>query len=240
MRIYIAEIAGKDSIAATKMVIQRNRGAVIIPSIVYTRTEYGGFDSYFRSVYFLEKVADQHNVIIKEVQSLSDERLWNILCMRYQYQIFHKFGFFAPCIMCHLFAHVLRIPLYAKHDADAIITGERFLHNTTQKVNQHPLTIECYKEIFSYVGIVLEQPLAMIANTEAVDSEIGDINIIKHANDTKCVLSGNLDGCCVNESELKKFLDNFTKPIGIYVAEQMKDGQKIAYSELSMFVEGLL
>lgn len=56
MNIYIAELAGKDSVAAIHKFIRTHENIRIIPSIVYTRTEYGGFDSYFESLKFLKNM----------------------------------------------------------------------------------------------------------------------------------------------------------------------------------------
>lgn len=239
MSIYIAEIAGKDSIAAVHMVIRENPNAIIIPSIVYTRTEYGGFDSYYNSVEFLKNFAKERNVIFKDIHNLSDEKLWNIMCIKYQYQIYSKFSFYTPCIMCHLFAHLLRVPLFYEYAAEAMITGERFLHNGIQKINQHPLTIDCFKRILEHAKVKIEQPLAMIMDTNIIDSEIANINIIRHANDTKCVLSGNLNDYYLKELELKKFLNKFVEPIGIYIVEMLQQNQLISYDDLELFIKGL-
>lgn len=239
MGTYVAEIAGKDSIAAIHLFIRRNRSAVIIPSIVYTRTEYGGFDSYFKSLDFLREFAQKYDVTMREVHELNDEKLWNILCIKYQYQIYNKFHFYTPCIMCHLFTHLVRISLYHKCGADAMITGERFWHNGVQKINQHPITIDCFNKILSYAGVNLERPLAMIEDTEIINLEIGEASVIMHANDTKCILSGNLNGYSMNEYDLKVFMNDFVEPIGIYVVKCLKKDQLIAYDELDLFVKGL-
>ena len=41
MKKYIAEIAGKDSVSAVIKFMKENPGTVVIPTIVYTGTEYG-------------------------------------------------------------------------------------------------------------------------------------------------------------------------------------------------------
>ena len=49
MKKYIAEIAGKDSVSAVIKFMKENPGTVVIPTIVYTGTEYGDRESYYNS-----------------------------------------------------------------------------------------------------------------------------------------------------------------------------------------------
>lgn len=237
MNTYIAEIAGKDSIAAVHMFIRTHANSKIIPSIVYTRTEYGGFESYFHSLKYLKKFGNSYGIDFKEIHYLYNEKLWNIICVKYQYQLHEKYGFYTPCIMCHLFTHLMRIPSCYNYGTTGIITGERFFHSSKIKINQHPLTVECFKKVMDYSGIGLIQPLLDIADTNIIDKEIGDIDIILHANDTKCILSGNLHGYVIDEEMLKIFLDDYVYKIGIYIVDRFKSKKDINYEELSLFIE---
>lgn len=238
MDIYIAELAGKDSVAAIHKFMRTHHDSKIIPSIAYTRTEYGGFDSYFKSLEYLKKFAVKCNVTVEELHNLSDERLWNIFCVKYQYQLHQKFGFYTPCIMCHMYTHLLRMPLCYQYGAAGIITGERTVHGDKVKINQHPRTLECFKKLIDYSGLKLIQPVVTMKDTGEVDREIGNQEIVTHANDTKCILSGNLNGYIIDEMMLQKFLDEYIYKIGIYIIDAFRAGRDIPYQELGQLIEG--
>ena len=128
MKKYIAEIAGKDSVSAVIKFMKENPGTVVIPTIVYTGTEYGDRESYYNSVRFLKDKSKESGVLWEDTIELTDGDFGNVLCARYQYMINQKYGFYTPCIACHLFAHLMRLPLLKKVGAEGIITGERHSH----------------------------------------------------------------------------------------------------------------
>lgn len=239
MKTYIAELAGKDSVAAIHKFIRTNPYSRIIPSIVYTRTEYGGFESYAKSLNYLQNYAANCGTLFGEVHHLSNEKLWNIFCVKYQYKLYKKYGFYTPCIMCHLYTHLLRIPICYKYGAEGIITGERFSHGGKVKVNQHPKTLECFQMLIDYSGLKLIQPLLEIGNVKDVENEIGSKEIIDHANDTKCILSENLNDWIVDENALQNFLDEYIYNVGIYIIDAYKNENNIPLKALDQFVEGL-
>ncbi len=240
MKRYIAEIAGKDSVAAVMKFIRENGslsscnkeksggsdlGIVIIPTIVYTGTEYGDKKSYYDSIEFIRKKAEEAGIGFEEGTELQDGRLWNILCAKYQYLINKKYGFYTPCVACHMFTHLMRIPLLRRLGAEAVITGERHSHQGRLKANQHPGTMECFNEIFEKNGINMIKPLLEIEDTGLVNEEIADEAVIEHANDVKCVLSGNLKGFPLEENidKLMLYLDEFLKPVGNFCVKTMPD-----------------
>lgn len=270
MKKYIAEIAGKDSVAAVIKFMReisgessgkRNPicgkakdmqgaeriggkvsrgnaaveskvsrdGVVIIPTIVYTGTEYGDKRSYYESIEFLGRKGAEAGIKLADTIELEDGRLWNLLCAKYQYMMNRKYGFYTPCVACHLFTHLMRLPLFKETGAEAIITGERHSHQGKLKANQHTETIKCFSEIFEKNGVKFIKPLLEIEDTKQVDDSIGDETVIARANDVKCVLSGNLQGFELekNTDKLKFYLEDFLKPAGIFCAEAMlaSDGE---------------
>lgn len=240
MKVYIAEIAGKDSVAAVHKFVRENAVDRIIPTIVYTGTEYGDRSSYYASIEYLKEFLHRSGVTVGETIELHDEKLWNYLCIRFQNQIFQKYGFYTPCVMCHLFAHLLRVPVLAENQALGIITGERFQHEKRQKANQHQVTIKCFNRLFTDNRISLVQPLLEIADTGVIDQEIGDYKEIGHINDVKCILSGNLNGVSLEEeaflNQLSNYVDEFIYPIGSYLLQRFLDGDPIEYEILDEIV----
>lgn len=236
MSIYVAEIAGKDSISAVHKFMCENQGNIIIPSIVFTGTEYGNRKSYYDSIEYLLQCSSKYNSIVKEAICLSDFTMWNCFNAKFQYLLNKKFGFFTPCIMCHFYTHILRIPLLKEKNAVGIITGERYSHRGIVKPNQHQLTIGCFEKIFSRYGIRFIRPLIGIEDTEIVDQEISNEKVLKHSNDVKCVLSNNLYGFDLNDKEnlvmLENYLNEFVDPVGCRCVEEILENGNIDESIL--------
>lgn len=242
MDTYIAEIAGKDSVAAVIKFAREIGEAEIIPTIVYTGTEYGDKNSYFDSIEFIKRKTAGKNIVFSDTAELENGALWNLICVKYQYLLNKKYGFNTPCIGCHLFAHLMRLPLLRETGAKGIITGERYSHQGKLKANQHPMTIKCFTEIFGKNGAVMVRPLLGTDDTYAVNAEIEDEKVIAHANDVKCVLSGNLQGFELekNLDKLEHYLNDFLKPVGDFLAESMLEGRKNMEAELEEFIRGIL
>lgn len=242
MILYIAEIAGKDSIAAVHKIMREHSADFIIPTIVYTGTEYGDRSSYTKSIDYLAECGKRYGVSVGETVILHDEILWNYICVRYQNQLFSKYGFFTPCIMCHLFTHLLRVPLYLQQNASGIITGERYSHNGKQKADQQYDTIQCFRTLFNRYGISLIQPLIDVGDTNMIDKEIGDYSYLPNINDVKCILSGNMTGYVLSDPEylcrLKQYLDTFVQPVGQYLLQCYTKNGQIQYKALDMILEG--
>lgn len=229
---FVSEIAGKDSIAATLLFVQNNTGCEIVPSIVFTRTEYGNINSYYDSVRFLHTCAESEGIMFHTTATSSNELLWNALCVKNQFDISRKFGFYTPCIMCHLFAHLLRIPILMNNNAAGIITGERVFHNSTIKANQHNYVLSCFSSIFENVGIQIIRPVYSIVDDSEIDGIIKDRTVISEANSVKCVLSGNFNGNLFADPEMEQklrlFVDDYVYPVGKSVAESIIEGADLS------------
>lgn len=244
MKIYIGEIAGKDSVASIHKFLSENNGIVVIPTIVKTGTEYGDFDSYYRSIEYLKKFAFKNNNKLESPVVLNEEKLWNMICVKYQYYIYKKFAFYTPCISCHLFAHLIRVPVVMEYKANGIISGERHSHNGLIKANQHRLTLKHFIKLFERYDIELIQPLMHISDTNRIEKEIADYLNIDTVNDVKCVLSGNLDGRIFNDNDmvlrLEQFLKEYIIVIGDYVLSQYIQSKQVEYNILQSLIERTL
>lgn len=242
-KIYIAEIAGKDSISSVINFVQGKDNIIIVPTVVYTGTEYGDINTYNESIEFLKNYLSKRSIKSEETLFLHDEKLWNILNAKYQYLIFQRFGFFTPCIMCHFYTHLMRIPLYLQYKASGLITGERFSHDGKIKMNQHPDTLECFFCLFKKYGINLIRPNCDICSKQDIDDIINDKYIIDHANDVKCVLSGNLYGFpCENNTavlKLNSFIKDFVEPIGNFCIGNILQNDEVDLIQLEKLMEGI-
>lgn len=240
-KTFISEIAGKDSIAAISSFINDVDCKIkIVPTIVYTGTEYGKFESYKESIHYLKTIANNH-VAFDKIYELRNEKIWNTLIYKYQFLLNKKYNFFTPCIMCHFYTHLLRIPLYVEKKATGLITGERMMHDDKIKLNQHFLVLECFHKLFSSYDINIIQPILQIKKTKIIDSYIDDRYILEGANDVRCILSDNLTGFIIddkrNVDRIRDFLNEFVEPIGHYCINEMLEKGEIDVFDLDFIIK---
>lgn len=241
---YIAEVAGKDSVAAILSFASDHNDAEIIPTVVITGTEYGDLSSYEKSIDFLRHRLENYRIVLTDTIYIRDGSLWNLMNARYQYCIYKKFHFFTPCITCHMYTHLLRIPIYRKYGARGLVTGERKSHSGKLKANQHGRTIAIFDSIFQGAGIETKRPLLETKDSVAVDSLIDDEDIIQHANDVKCVMSGNLQGFSLEQEEhislLDKYLEEYVLPVGRFCAEELNSKGYVEKEGLECLIKEII
>jgi len=130
---YIVEIAGHDSLEALSIFLQEktkhSEHINIFLTVVITRTQYGVLDSDTSNLNFVNQKCIIYNVVCHETIFLAYLKLWNILKVLFSLVLYHKYNFYSPCIDCHMYMYLIRIPLYKKTlNSVRIITGEHISH----------------------------------------------------------------------------------------------------------------
>lgn len=186
---FIADISGKDSIAALVKVIEENPSAVIIPSIIELACEYGDKTQYNKvikklSVEFNNKGRRIMPGIISEVNDL-----WKALVASNIQDSIKSYSFYSPCIACHIVLHLTRIKI-AKHlNIKNVISGERELHSDREKINQLGFVLDFYNSIYDLMGIKHHLPLRYINDSKEIDRIIDKHNAIPIY--LNCLFAGN-------------------------------------------------
>jgi hypothetical protein len=83
------------------------------------------------------------------------------------------FGFFSPCVGCHLYFHAIRIPLAKKLNCSLVIAGEKESHNGKIKVNQIGAALDSYTLFSKQFGIELFLPLRAAKLGKDIETIIG-------------------------------------------------------------------
>ena len=233
-RLAIAEIAGRDSIAAAVKGVSEGLFTDLLPTYVYTGTEYGSWGIVEAAV---ERLANRlpetrvHNLVV-----LGSPGFWRALNGRFINEMTSKYGFYSPCIGCHLYLHSVRIPLAHILGNVPIISGERERHNGSVKANQIPEALDHYQGLSAEFGISLIFPIRHIAESRHITNLIG-FEWEEGKEQLNCVLSGNYrqpDGA-VNApaSKISRFMEKFARPcaskiIDSYLANRIPDHIGIA------------
>lgn len=232
-RLAIAEIAGRDSVAALLAAVEDGHLEAVIPTAVYTGTEYGDWSVLFGTVEKLrEALARTSTRLIGDLQLLGSPRLWAALNGRYMRRLSREFGFCAPCIGCHLYVHLVRVPLAWAVGAGNIVSGERESHDGRVKINQTGAALDAYSRVLRSADLELSLPIRSMASGADVEAlagagwEEGDRQL-------RCVLSKNYedsDGTVsIRDEAMGDFLEHFVVPVGKAVVEAWRVSDSVDF-----------
>ncbi|MDI6891736.1 MAG: hypothetical protein QMD08_01895 [Actinomycetota bacterium] len=234
--LAIGEIAGRDSIAAIIKAAERDDIDAVLPTIVYTGTEYGDWDLLGENIEYLrQSLEGKFGRPIFDAIVLGDPVLWHALNGRFLSVLLEKFGFYSPCLGCHLYMHLVRVPLAKKLDCTKIVGGEREAHEGRLKINQVPMALDAYIEVLSCAGIELILPIRKIDSNEKIKAIVGP-DWEQGERQLKCVFSGNyrtLDGSIAyDEDALRRYFDEFAIPAGKEILKAWQKGAEVNYVKL--------
>jgi hypothetical protein len=214
--LAIVEIAGRDSVAAAVMATREHGFRELVPTVAFTGTETGDREAPARAVSILRSLVPADTEVHEPV-ALSDPALWSAMNSRPAAELKQRFGVtFSPCLACHLYLHLLRVPLSWSHSNAPVVSGERDTHDGRIKLSQTPQSIDASIRVLAYAGVPLLQPIRGLSGAEVADltrraweQEQGQLG---------CQLSGNyvnFDGSVTyDEDAYERYLTGFFEPVG--------------------------
>jgi hypothetical protein len=208
----IAEIAGRDSIAAVIRACEMHHLKAILPTIAYTGTEYGNWNFPFEKIMILKEKLRNSGIKIYKPIILGSPIFWWTLCGRYSTHFFKKFGFYSHCIGCHLYFHAIRVPLAKKLKCKLIIAGERESHDGKIKINQVKPALDAYINFLKKFDIELFLPLRNMESGTDIETIIGH-HWEEGEQQLECVLSKNYreadDSVIFHEESIIRYFDEY-------------------------------
>ena len=226
----IGEFSGRDSVAAILKAFEDDSVKYILPIATFAGTEYGNFDiiydNYMHLRYRVEELYGDRKVLYPLIE-FSREDIWGIMNGRISGALTEKFGFYSPCIGCHLYFHLTKLE-YAKALSGIILSGERESHDGRIKVNQLGETLDTYIRVIDAFGCELRMPLRHMDDGSEVERLIG-WEWKEGLAHPECVLSGNYrnaQGKAVySEDGLIRLLTEYLEPVGKIVGKYLLDGE---------------
>lgn len=234
----VVEIAGRDSVAAAIRAVNELPIDAVLPTIVYTGTEFGDWEVPFEKVNLLKKLlADKEpDVAVYEPVVLGAPRLWRALNGRYVSALFERYGFYTPCVGCHVYVHAIRVPLAKATGCRFVIAGERESHDGRIKINQISDALDAYVDLLARFDVELLLPLRHVASGTEVEELVGG-TWNEGAGQLVCVLSGNYrkstGDVTYDVTAVKRFLDEFAIPVADPAVNGYLAGETPDYSKLA-------
>jgi hypothetical protein len=208
----IAEIAGRDSIAAVIRACETKTIRAIVPTLAYTGTEYGRWEVPLSKIKILKKHLKKKRITVFGPVFLGSPEFWWNLCGKHSGHFAERYKYFSPCIGCHLYLHAIRIPLAKTLNVSMVIGGERESHDERIKVNQTEAALDAYQGLMKKFNVELFLPLRYIKSGSEIESILGE-KWKEGDEQLACVLSRNyqkMDGSVsFDESAVKRFLHEF-------------------------------
>jgi len=225
--VAVVELAGRDSVAAALQAVAEAGLKTLVPTYVYTGSEYGQWAEVPRA---WERLADRlpAEVELMPLLVLGWPRLWRALNGRHLQTLMQRFGFSPLCPGCHLYLHAARIPLAQSLGGVPVVAGERLSHDGRQKLNQVAASQKAYRQLFHAFGLDLMLPLAEVESGEQVEKILG-LAWPEGGEQLGCVLSGNYlepgGSLEVPIDRLSAYFDAFALPLVRRAVEDRLEGE---------------
>ena len=232
-KIAIGEFSGRDSVAAIIKAMEDID--FVLPVVAFTGTDYGDIAIFYKNWEITNKrikEIDKDKVLLP-LHFMFEPKLWNALNGRWVALLFKRYGYYSPCIGCHAYLRIIRIPL-ARHLGNKIISGERLYHNGDFKIDQIEEVLNVYNKICRDFDVELILPIRHIKEGKKIKEIIGE-EWEQGEKQFSCVFSGNYrdkDGKVIFEKiGILKLLNEFIYPVSI---EILKEGYKGNFNYLNI------
>lgn len=230
----ILEIAGRDSIAAAVAAVRERQLTCVLPTSVATGTEYGDEHAPDRAVEHLRSLLGQSVDVLPPLR-LGSPRLWAALNGRFAHVISERYRIFSPCLACHLYMHLARLPLARALGGAPIIAGERDTHGGRMKLSQTPAGIDACIRVLARADVELLEPVRRVRDDDTIAELVGP-DWAAGARQLCCVHSSNyanLDGeVSFDELAYARYAHGFLEPVGAAVIDAWRDAAEPDYEGL--------
>lgn len=225
--LAIAEISGADSIAAVlQYAADHPECTEVLPTYVATGTEFGDFGAIEHNVKWLrEELLRRNGPTLLDLERSADESLWRAINGRFAAVLTERYGQWLPCVGCHLYLHLMRVPIAERVGSRIVITGEREHHDARTKANQEARVLDAYRQVLAHAGVTLEMSVRQVTTRNALFELLGE-RWAGGSPQLECVLSGNERGLSGAEvsSAPEALIDDYVVPLGFAVVEMMRAG----------------
>jgi hypothetical protein len=232
--VVMAEIAGRDSIGAVVALARGGGLKRVLPTIVFTGTEYGDIESLAHNAGGLRHALKDLGVEVMETAVLGSPRWWNAVIGRVNSILTRRYGPWHICIGCHMYLHAVRVPLARKVGARKVVAGERLSHEGRIKVNQTQPAVEAYRRVLEEWGVELAMPLLKVREDAEILELTGEWG--EGTRQPQCALSGNyrdlMGEADVDEEGVRAYLHEYLIPVTSRILEAIEKQGRADYLAL--------
>lgn len=228
--LVLADFAGRDSVAAAMAWLREHDVATLIPVADVVPTRYGDWSVYDDNwARMRDHIARAFPAVrVTPWFCLEDVDFWRMLNARFLNELSRAFGFFTPCLGCHLHFYAMRAVLAEALGAKVLISGEKELHHgARRKANQTAEAVDAYLRFSRDHKLEHHFPIHKV-RTEAEMAELLGDDWKEGDRQLRCVMSGNdagTDGRPLFEpSQITSYMQRFASPLAARIVELRRAG----------------
>ena len=223
--LVLTDFAGRDSVAAAMAWMEDHPGGTLLPVGDLVPARYGDwsvYESNWRSL--RDQVASRFpKVLVAPWFVMADEASWHILAERHRDALTARFGFFTPCLGCHLHFYMMRAVLAHVVGAQVLVSGEKELHrNNRRKANQTREAVESYTAFSRHHGVDHQFPIHKVSAEEEMERLLGE-GWREGERQLPCTASGNDRGpdgrLTMTPGQIRSFMEDFAVPLATTLVE---------------------
>lgn len=227
--LALTDFAGRDSVAAAMAWLECHPVGTLVPvgDVVPTRFgEWAVYEDNWKSM--RDQVGRRHpGVSFAPWFVMEDVDAWRLLNARYINELIAAFGFFTPCLGCHLHFYMMRAVLAHALGAEVLISGEKELHGRKRKANQTDEAVAAYRGFSERHGVHHEFPIQKVTTEAEMGRLLGD-GWREGERQLACVMSGNdqgFDGNLVMKpGQIQEYMERFAVPLATHLVEFRRAG----------------
>lgn len=232
--LVIAEIAGRDSIAAALTAVRDREFSTVVPTAAYTCTQFGDWTGPARAVESLKERLPRGVRMLDDLVWVGSPALWAALNGRYAAVIRDRLGLFSPCLACHLYMHLCRLPLSWHLGRPPVIAGDRDSHDGRLKLSQLPDGIDACIRVMRHGKVELIEPVRGLGGAE-IGAIVGS-DWRQGGGQLQCVLSGNYAGLEgdteAGQAAFSHYAELFLEPVGRAIVDGLDDTHEPDYDAI--------
>lgn len=227
--LALADFAGRDSVAAAMAWMEEHEVGTLLPVGDVVPTRFGEWGVYEDN---WQRMRDQvlrrfPAVKIAPWFVLEDVDMWRLLNGRYTGKLVRAFGFFTPCLGCHLHFYAMRAVLANALGATVLLSGEKELHGQKRKANQTLEAVQAYEAFSTAHGVDQRFPIHQVRSEDEMARLLGD-GWREGERQLSCVMSGNdqgLDGRPVmTPGQIRAYMAGFAVPLATHIVALRRAG----------------
>lgn len=227
--LVLTDFAGRDSVAAAIAWLRENEAGTLIPVADVVPTRYGDWGVYDDNWARMQAHVARRfpSVRVTPWFALDDVEFWRMLNGRFSNELARVFGFFTPCLGCHLHFYAMRAVLAEALGAKVLISGEKELHGRRRKANQTTEAVVAYERFSRSQGLDQRFPIHQVRTEAEMADLLGD-DWQEGDRQLRCVMSGNDTGAdgrpLFEPSQIVSYMERFAAPLASRILELRRAG----------------
>lgn len=228
--IVLSDFAGRDSVAAAMAWMEHHKVGTLLPVGDLVPTRFGDWAVYESNWRMMrDQVARRFpSVVVAPWFVMEDVDAWRLLNGRYINDLIAIFGFFTPCLGCHLHFYMMRAVLAQVVGAEVLVSGEKELHRGgKRKANQTDEAVEGYGNFSRAHGVDQQFPIHKVTSEGELARLLGD-GWQEGERQLPCVMSGNdrgLDGkLMMTPEQIRAYMEGFAVPLATHLVRLRRSG----------------